>query len=385
MSTTQDAKFAGDYMPMDKNIADQRTNYAPVKFGFLGAEMGPSMAKAYRQIHKMAFDEGYEQGWLSRRVEMIAHEENGLPLGSHRNATDGFRWLVDQGCIAIAGAYSGDNTVAVAPVAEELKVPLISWGGTEHMMNAYTFRLANGDCGGDPTLIVKWLVRHGLKRVGLISEVSTLADDSFKFFRIACRRFGIQITGVETVPQATNDMQTHLANLRATGCDALVHSGYGMHFAHDLFRPALKALNWDPPRMTGTAMQFYVVVGYAPFEGWVGLDQYSDDNPRVAAFYRNYRARYNEDPPNWPSTVPLMAYDTARVMAEGLYRASMPNGEGMRDGIERLRFLPSTVGGPRTHISGGPFDHNLFKGDWIGYAKCTGGKFVFEDFCDVDM
>src|SRR5579862_4532437 len=162
---TQDSRFAVDYFPMDKSLADQRSNYAPVKFGFLGAEMGPSLSKAYRQIHMMAFEEGYRQRWLTRRIEVVAHDENGLPLGSLRNAIDGFRWLVDQGCIAVAGAYSGDNAIAVAPVAEELKVPLISWGGTERMLNAYTFRLGNGDCGGDPTLIVKWLTRKGFKRV----------------------------------------------------------------------------------------------------------------------------------------------------------------------------------------------------------------------------
>lgn len=239
------------------------------------------------------------------------------------------------------------------------------------------------DCGGDPTLIVKWLVRNGLQRVGVVCEMSTLGEDSFKFFRIACLRLGIQITGVETVPQATADMQHHLASVKATGCDALVHIGYGMHFAHDLFRPALRALNWDPPRMTGTAFMFYVQVGFDAFEDWYGLDQYCADNARTALFCRDYRARYLEDPPNWPSTIPLMAYDTARVLAEALHRAPILNGEGMRDGIERLRFLPSSVGGPRTHISAGPYDHNLLKGDWIAYAKCTGGTFIFQELCDV--
>jgi ABC-type branched-subunit amino acid transport system substrate-binding protein len=366
-------------------LDDLRAHYEPVKIGFLGAELGPSLAKAYRQIHRMAFDEGYEQGWLNRRVEFVAHDENGLPFGSLRNAADGFRWLVDQGCIAVAGAYSGDNTIAVAPVAEELKTPLVSWGGTERMLNAYTFRLGNGDCGGDPTLIAKWLVKNGYKSVGVICEMSTLGEDAFKFFRLACTRLGVQIAGVETAPPTTPHMQRHLANLKATGCEALAHIGYGMHFAFDLFRPALQALDWDPPRMTGTAFQFYVQVGYDPFEGWFGLDQYCPDNPRAEQFRQDYEARHHEAPPQWPSTIPLIAYDTARVLAEGLHRAPTPNGEGMRDGIERLRFLPSSTGGPRTHIAAGPHDHNLFKGDWLVYVRCAGGRFVFEELCDVGI
>jgi ABC-type branched-subunit amino acid transport system substrate-binding protein len=365
--------------------SDHRDLYEPVRFGFLGAEMGPTLADAYRRIHRMAFDEAYEAGWLNRRIEIVVHDENGLPFGSLRNAVEGFDWLVEQGCIAVAGAYSGDNAIAAAPRAEYHRTPLISWGGTEHMLNAYSFRLGNGDCGGDPTLIAKWLIANGFRKVGVICEMSTLGEEAFKFFRLACTRLGVQITGVETVPPTTPHMQDHLANLRATGCEALAHIGYGMHFALDLFRPALDALDWDPPRMTGTAFMFYVQTGYGPFEGWAGLDQYCPDNPRCEQFGRDHEARYGHLPPAWPSAIPLIAYDTARVMAEAFHRAPRPDGEGMREGIERLRFLPSTVGGPRTHIAAGRHDHNLFKGDWLVYARCKGGRFVFDGLCDIAL
>src|SRR5271169_4345726 len=96
-SKKRNPDLANDYFPVDKKLKDPRDNYARVKFGFLGAEMG-SLAKAYRQIHMMAFDEAYEQGWLNRRVEVVAHDENGLPLGTAQNVVEGFRWLVDQGC-----------------------------------------------------------------------------------------------------------------------------------------------------------------------------------------------------------------------------------------------------------------------------------------------
>ena len=38
-----------------------------------------------------------EQGLLDRPVEFVLHAENGLPQGSAKNATDGFRYLVDEG------------------------------------------------------------------------------------------------------------------------------------------------------------------------------------------------------------------------------------------------------------------------------------------------
>src|SRR5665213_1594982 len=100
----------------------------PIKIGWLGAALdGPD--GGYDRIHRMAFDEATEQGLLDRPVEFVLRAENGLPNGSARNAAEGFKYLVDQGCIGVAGAYSSDNAIVVAPLANELKVPLISWAG----------------------------------------------------------------------------------------------------------------------------------------------------------------------------------------------------------------------------------------------------------------
>jgi ABC-type branched-subunit amino acid transport system substrate-binding protein len=350
--------------------------YEPVKIGFLGAELGADPTH-YRRIHQMAFDKAKEEGWLPRNVQMISLAERGLPQGSAENAVNGFRSLVEQGCIAVVGAYSSDNAMNVAPVAAELKVPLISWAGTDRLLNEWTFRLGNGDCGGDPALMVSWLLRHGYKRAGVISEVAPNGEEYFRYFRQECRRWGLEIGGVETVPQTTDRMSYHLENLKRSGCDCIVHMGYGMHFVHDLFRPALAALNWDPPRITTTAFMFYLV-GFHHFDGWVGIDQYYPGNPRAQKFVEEFERRYGEKPPMWPNAIPLLSYDTATVIAEAMHRAPNLSPWGMKEGLERIRFLPTATGGPRTHIAGAPGDHNLFKGDWLLYSRMVDGKLQFE-------
>ena len=80
----------------------------------------------------------------------------------------------------------------------------------------------------------------------------------------------------------------------------------------------------------------------------------------------------------WPNAIPLLAYDTARVMAEALHRAPILTGPGVKDGLERIRFLPAATGGPRTHIACSPYDHKMFKGDWLLYGRIAGGKLIFE-------
>src|SRR5207248_11645024 len=108
---------------------------------------------------------------LDRPYEFVLHGENGLPNGTAKNATDGFRYLVDEACIGVAGAYSSDNAITVAPLANELPVPLISWAGTARLRGEYCFRLGNGDVGGDAALVTAWLKRRGHRRIAVLSEV----------------------------------------------------------------------------------------------------------------------------------------------------------------------------------------------------------------------
>ena len=100
-------------------------------------------------------------------------------------------------------------------------------------------------------------------------------------------------------------------------------------------------------------------------QGWTYLDvrsipEFEDAHPTDAA------------------NIPLLAYDTARVLVEGLHRAPVLTGWGLKAGLEQIRFMPSTTGGPQTHIAGGPHDHQLFKGDWLLYGRIEHGKLEFE-------
>ncbi|MFM8238252.1 MAG: ABC transporter substrate-binding protein [Actinomycetota bacterium] len=348
----------------------------PIRIGWLGACLdGPG--GGYDKIHRLAFDRAVESGLLDRPYEFVIHGEYGLPNGTAKNATDGFRSLVDEGCIGIAGAYSSDNAITVAPLADELQVPLLSWAGTERLRGEYCFRLGNGDCGGDAALVVAWLVRNGHTRVAVLSENSPNGEEYFRYFRTECRRRGVAIAALETVSQSPADLATNLDNLRQASADALVYMGYGMLAAKGLLRDALDRLAWDPPRIMSTAFMWYLM-GFDLFEGWVGIDQFDPTNPLADRFRDAYVARYGHEPPMWPNAIPVLAYDTARVLVEGLFRAPILSGPGLKVGLESIRFMPSATGGPRTHIACAPYEHGMFRGDWLHYGRVRDGRLEFE-------
>jgi hypothetical protein len=272
--------------------------------------------------------------------------------------------------------------MVVAEFANELKVPLVSWCGTERFHGEYCFRLGNGDCGGDAALVVGWLKREGHERVAVLSEVSPNGEEYFRYFRQECRRRGVAIAAVETVSQTPEHLAANLDHLRRVGADALVYMGYGMLAASGALRGGLDELGWDPPRIMSTAFMWYLA-GFDKFEGWVGIDQFCPDNPRVEPFHARYVERHGGDPPMWPNAIPLLAYDTARVIAEGLHRAPVLTGWGLKAGLEQIRFMPSTTGGPNTHIAGGPYDHQLFKGDWLLYGRIRNGALELEGLFEL--
>jgi hypothetical protein len=66
------------------------------------------------------------------------------------------------------------------------------------------------------------------------------------------------------------------------------------------------------------------------------------------------------------------------VLVEALFRAPVLSGFGLKEGLEQIRFMPSATGGPQTHIAAGPYDHQMFKGDWLLYGRVRDGELEFE-------
>jgi branched-chain amino acid transport system substrate-binding protein len=66
------------------------------------------------------------------------------------------------------------------------------------------------------------------------------------------------------------------------------------------------------------------------------------------------------------------------VLVEGLFRAPILSGPGLKAGLETIRFMPSTTGAAQTHIACSPYEHGMFRGDWLLYGRVSKGELQFE-------
>ncbi len=171
----------------------------------------------------------------------------------------------------------------------------------------------------------------------------------------------------------------HLRAMRDQGTEAIYYGGYGYATFH--FARAFKELAWDPPRVMGTAFMFYSNTNEwaEGLEGWHGVDQLGEDgtNPNYEAMIDRFQKRFGRTSKN---VVVALSYDTARVAIHGIANAAMATPEEVKLGIERIRWMPATNGGPATYVQFGPYDHKGYKGDFLTIRELRGGELRFDGY-----
>jgi ABC-type branched-subunit amino acid transport system substrate-binding protein len=347
--------------------------FAPTKIGVL-IDLDMGTKDDFIAALRFGFDEAFEQGIILRPVELLVKEAIGLPRLEAKNTIDGYLDLVQQGVLGTIGPLITDNSLALAPVINRTGVPAVTWTGTDRYHGEYCFNLGNGGLSEEGALMATWIRRNGFKTVGMIHEISPGGVEYASNFRYHAARERLDILIEAYTTQLPDDLEALLRKIRDQRPDCLAYLGYG--YPTILMGPMFKSLAWDPPRIMTTAFQFcYAKPEWmAALEGWYGIDQMCEENPLLGPMFDRFAARLGR---RRDHTVTALSYDTARLIAEGLARAPLLTPGGLKEGLERVRMLPAVNGGPRTHMSLGPWDHKAYKGDWLVIRKITGGKTVF--------
>ena len=346
--------------------------FDPVRIGFLVDFWMPDvyLQKMYVEPILLAFEEAVADGHTIRPLELVVERAFALPQNRWENALHGLRRLREAGCVGVIGPLVSDNARTLREaVNQEIQLPCVTWAGTSDWHGDYCFRLGNGGCTEEGVLMASWLAHRGISRIGVMSEISPNGQEYFLAFRRAAAELGLEIRGVESITQTPTDLEQRLANRRDGGAEGLAYMGFG--FPTSLMRPIFEKLAWDPPRIMTTAFQFCYAnpAWMKALVGWVGIDQVCELNPLYAGFLERFEKHWGYRP-HHPNTVPVLAYDSARVFTEAVRRCDgVLTGWGVKAGLERTRFAPSCTGGPRTHIGAAPDDHNLFHGDWLLYRR----------------
>lgn len=358
------------------------TGFSPIKVGYLididtGALLGDCLDAAI-----LACEDALNDGELYRPIELIPKIARGLPRGEARTAVAGYEELCDAGCLLVLGPYITDNALALLPAMERRRVPLVSTNGAKSFHSQYGFTVGNGGVSEEGAVMAGWLREHGYERIAMVTEVSPGGQEYSSAFRASAIRNRLQIVNesyIETTGGGLSEALSHLHD--EVHPDAIAYCGYGYPTA--MFNPILHDLSWDPPRVMSTAFLWYINVASIldDLEGWVGVDQIGDElgdpNPNFWPTMDRFERRFGR------KVIHAMVgctYDQTRAAIAGVGAAALLDPEGVVAGLETLTMLPTVIGGPRSYLSFGPYDHKGLKGDWLTLRRVVDGIPEFEGY-----
>jgi branched-chain amino acid transport system substrate-binding protein len=336
---------------------------APIRVGILH-DMAESTADEAAMVGhmdgflRMPVDDLVQRGRLDREVEWVHAAGLGLPMGTAFAIERAFAELVAQGVLLIVGPAVGDNALVATALADAARVPTINWAGTERARGEFMFHLQVGSHEDESVLLARHVHSLGVQRVGVVFDRSPIGRRYASFFESECETLGVDVsTRVSIAPLAT-EATAELASVRASGADALVYLGLGL--VGTAVARARTADGWDVPAAMNTAG----LRGYDPeyardIDGWVYVDMVADDNPVLAGLL----ARVGMD--SVPGLYAAVGYDLGMLVAEGLARAPELTREGVREGLELVKLVPSAEGRAGTTLGFGHWDRGALHGPYL--------------------
>jgi branched-chain amino acid transport system substrate-binding protein len=354
-----------------------RHEVEPYRIGMLGDLPGPCN-DSMRAGLTLAFEEYVGMGVGDRPIELVEREYVSHPWRSGHPNIEAYVDLVEnENVLAVSGPMTTDNCLSLLPELDRYKVPSIGIAGTQRYVGDYAFLLPNGGMADEPATIAAWLVKQGYQRIAFIREApSQIGQEYAHYFHYEADEHGFEIVLEQTISPVAGEEEIvpALERLRALDADCLVYFGFGGQSAQ--LTSSLKRIDWDPPRIMGTAFvgaafnQEYI----AMYDGWLGLDQFHEENTVHQHLHTLYEQKYGERKA-FPDSVFTCGYDMGRALALGIARMRIATGESLRDALETVTRLPAATGAPGTVVTFGPRDHRGFKGaDYLFVRESRDGE-----------
>jgi ABC-type branched-subunit amino acid transport system substrate-binding protein len=302
-------------------------------------------------------------------VEFVHSWGLGLPSGTAAAVEHAYAELVERDVLLIVGPAIGDDALVATPLAERYRVPTINWAGTERGRGEYMFHLQVGSHEDESIVLARYVASLGARRIGVVHDRSPIGRRHLLFFQVEAEVLGLRIAATASVPPLAEDARAEVAEVLELEVDAVVYLGLGL--AVPAVATAVTERGWQGPRVMNTCG----MRGYAPdfgrlIDGWVYVDMHSDGNTTLAAL----RARLGLTVDSGAG--PAYAFDLGQLVAEGLARAPERTRDGVKEGLESVKWLLAAEGCEGTLLGFGHHDRGALHGRYLVLRRWEQGRSV---------
>lgn len=197
---------------------------APIKIGALFAVTGPAafLGEPERNSAKMVVDEINKSGGVKgRKLELVVYDTAGDPTKAVNLAT---KLIKDDKVVAIIGPSTTGETMAVIPVAEREKVPLVSCsagGKITDPVKKWVFKTAQND-GLAVNRIYEHLQKTSHTNVAILTVSDGFGSSGREQLKAQAAKHGITIVSDDTYGPKDTDMTAQLTKIRASKAQAII-------------------------------------------------------------------------------------------------------------------------------------------------------------------
>jgi len=343
---------------------------APIRLGVLNdSRVGPPPNPHIEGLLAQVVGELRAAGRLDREVELINVYGLGLPEGSAAVVERCYAQLAEQDVLMILGPAIGDDALVATPLADRYRIPTLNWAGAERARGDYMFHLQVGSHEDEPVILARHLASQGVKRLGVLYDRSPIGVRYMEYLRAEAQILGQRIASAVPISPIADNAEAQTEEVLDGRPDGIVYLGLG--FSTPPFAKALAARGWRGPSVLNTAgLRGYDPAYAKAIDGWTYLDMFADGNATLNAL----RGRLGPEgpPPFWAA----VAYDIARLTGEGLARAPELTREGVREGLEQIKWLPAAEGHEGTLLGFGVQDRGALHGRFMVLRRWVDGQTV---------
>ena len=195
-----------------------------IKIGGLFAVTGPPafLGEPERNTAKMVVDSINRAGGIKgQKLELIVYDTAGDATKAVQMAT---KLIKDDKVVAIIGPSTTGETMAVIPVVEKERIPLISCAAGSKItdpVKPFVFKTAQND-GLAVAKIFEHLQKQKQNRVAILTVSDGFGASGREQLKALAPKFGIQLLLDDTYGPKDTDMTSQLTKVRASQAQALI-------------------------------------------------------------------------------------------------------------------------------------------------------------------
>jgi branched-chain amino acid transport system substrate-binding protein len=196
----------------------------PIKIGALFAVTGPAafLGEPERNTAQMVVDEINKAGGVKgQKLELIAYDTGGDATKAVQLAT---KLIKDDKVAAIIGPSTTGESMAVIPVVEKERVPLISCAAGIKItdpVKKWVFKTAQNDTLA-VARIFDYLQDHKVSRVAILTVSDGFGSSGREQLKAQAGKYGIQILIDDTFGPKDTDMTAQLTKIRGSQAQAII-------------------------------------------------------------------------------------------------------------------------------------------------------------------